>query len=255
MSDVMEPIKKFHPIRHLFSYLPKGMKKWIKFNLLGETGMLVNESQLRPKMHEACSYLIKNFGKENFGDYLEFGVYNGTSLSIMHKVMNELNISNARLFGFDSFEGLPKEAASDDLGRWKPGEFHSTYKFTHQNLSKKGIDWKKTFLIKGWFSNTLNDNLIQKYNIKKASVIMVDCDLYSSTCDVLKFCAPLLTDRAFIIFDDWNSHQLAEKDLGEKKAFDEFLQSNPHFATEDFGSYCYRDRPVGQMFLVTNTIK
>src|SRR6478672_3575656 len=37
-----------------------------------------------------------------FGDYLEFGVSRGTSLACVHRVLQQQNLSNVRLIGFDS---------------------------------------------------------------------------------------------------------------------------------------------------------
>lgn len=64
---------------------------------------------------------------------------------------------------------------------------------------------------------------------------MIDCDLYSSTLEALKFCAPLIHEHAVILFDDW--FPLAEQAMGEKKAFDEFLADHPDMSARDLGSY------------------
>ncbi|NES01347.1 MAG: hypothetical protein F6J86_47610 [Symploca sp. SIO1B1] len=66
---------------------------------------------------------------------------------------------------------------------------------------------------------------------------MVDCDMYLSAKEALNFCAPLIQEEAIIFFDDWYSQNLDQKNMGEKRAFDEFLQENPHFSTEKLGSY------------------
>ena len=65
-----------------------------------------SESLRRELLELSC-----RMSQDKLGDYLEFGVFNGTSLSCAHHVLNELNIDNVRSFGFDSFEGLPQEAA------------------------------------------------------------------------------------------------------------------------------------------------
>ena len=120
---------------------------------------------------------------------------------------------------------------------WTRGQFKSEYAFTQQFLTEQDVDLDRVTLVKGWFSDTLNEDLLRRHAITRASVIMVDCDIYSSAKTALDFCAPLIGDHAVIFFDDWNSGGLAEQNLGEKRAFDEFLQENPHFTAEDFGSY------------------
>ena len=178
--------------------------------------------------------LTQYISEDELGDYLEFGVFNGTSLSCVHRVLNELNMDRVRCFGFDSFEGLPQEAAHDDGGIWFPGQFACRIDVTKKLLSERGIDWERVNLIEGWFDDTLNSKTVDQYGIVSASIIMIDCDLYSSTARCLDFVAPLLTDNAILIFDDWYSHGLAEKKLGEHKAFEEFMNKHPEF-TAEFG--------------------
>lgn len=192
---------------------------------------------LQQKQRDALQYLVNKFGAENLGDYLEFGVFSGTSIRCMYQVSQEMGLEQMRLFGFDSFEGMPDIAATEDEGTWTPGQFKFGIEFTKGILTAKGIDWNRVFLIKGWFSDTLTPALREQYQIKKASILMIDCDLYSSTVDVLAFCEPLIQDEAVIFFDDWHSNDLAEKNLGEKKAFDEFLQAHPNFTVQEFGTY------------------
>ncbi|MGI9324967.1 MAG: TylF/MycF/NovP-related O-methyltransferase [Pseudomonadales bacterium] len=175
--------------------------------------------------------------KEELGDYLEFGVFNGTSLSCVHRVLNELNMDSVRCFGFDSFEGLPQEAAHDDEGIWFPGQFACRIDVTRKLLSERDVDWKRVALVKGWFNDTLNTKTVDHYGIASTSIVMIDCDLYSSTARCLEFVAPLLTDNSVLIFDDWNSHELANKKLGERKAFEEFITRHPELSAEQFQGY------------------
>ncbi len=195
---------------------------------------LVPEQALTQKYREALSWLAQQEDPQLLGDYLEFGVFNGTSLSCMYRATEDLNLGDMRLFGFDSFEGLPESSAVDE---WHPGSYQIDYEYARHWLTQRGIDWSRVFLIKGWFSDTLNQTLINKHQIAKASVIMFDCDAYQSTREALEFCAPLIGPYAILLFDDWNSGGRAQRDIGEKLAMDQFLISNPEFKLEDFGSY------------------
>jgi hypothetical protein len=233
--------------------MPPGIQRWARQNVLQQRPLLITEEALTPKLREACAYLEKHIGKEHLGDYLEFGVFNGTSLGLMYKVLQEFGFDTVHLFGFDSFEGLPADAATDDEGAWQPGQYFCNLKTTQHHLNQRGIDWSRTFLVKGWFSETLQEQTVQAFRLRKASIIMVDCDLYTSTCDVLRFCTPLIQDQTFVIFDDWNSFSLADRNLGERKAFEEFLTAHSYMKAEDFGTYNWKDAPNGRMFLVTNT--
>ncbi len=199
---------------------------------------LVPESALEQKLVEALRYLMaKGSSAATLGDYLEFGVYNGSSLSCAFKAHNQVGARHVRLFGFDSFEGLPPDAHLDDDGVWSPGAFRMDERFARKFLTDEGVDWNRVRLVKGWFNETLTEVLLRSLSIRKASILMVDCDTYASTKTVLPFCAPLIEDHAAIFFDDWHADGLADKNLGEKRAFDEFLEQHPEFTVEDFGDY------------------
>jgi hypothetical protein len=204
--------------------------------------VLVPEQELRKWYEDALLRLRERQGSARLGDYLEFGVFKGDSLSYMHDTLRKLGLDEVRLFGFDSFEGLPELQPGDEALPWKPGEFASSYDETKARLDQADVDWNRTFLVKGWYSDTLTPTLREKYGLRKASVVMVDCDLYSSTQQVLAFIAPLLTDESMVFFDDWDgSTRLAERDLGQKAAFDEFLSEHPEFTAVEHGTYYHTE--------------
>jgi O-methyltransferase len=207
---------------------------------------LVPEDDLRALLRRGLRQLIDRHGRETLGDYLEFGVYNGTSLTCMFQELSALDLRHVRLFGFDSFEGFPPNASSEDEGRWQPGRCYSTMGFTTAVLQVEGVDLSRVTLVPGWFAETLNAATIQRHHITKASVIMIDCDLYSSTKAALEFCAPLIKDEALIVFDEWTVTRLPDRVIGEKKAFREFLEEQKNFSAVPFGRYA----PRSQAFLV-----
>jgi O-methyltransferase len=197
----------------------------------------VPEGAYRTLLNKGLSQLVDTLGRDKLGDYLEFGVYNGTSIVSAYRETEALGLTSMRLFGFDSFEGLPAAAAHEDEGKWKPGAWRSDLEFTRAVLDDEGVDRKRVTLVPGWFSDTCVPETARKFGITKASVIMVDCDIYSSTKEALNFCAPLIQDSALILFDDWHTGQLAAKNMGERKAFEEWLAEQGCFTAEPFGSY------------------
>jgi hypothetical protein len=58
------------------------------------------------------------------------------------------------------------------------------------------------------------------------SIILIDCDTYSSSKTVLNFLAPLITSPFIICFDDWKLNDLDIKGQGEYRAFNEFYDDN-----------------------------
>lgn len=203
---------------------------------------LVPPEELRDIQRLALERLTAKVEASELGDYLEFGVYQGTSLMCMHQTLNEMGLERIRLFGFDSFAGLPQTA--EEEGVWAAGQFRSDLAFTRQRLDNAGVDWNRTVLIQGYFSETLNEQTRREHAIERASVIMVDCDLYSSTKEVLDWCYPLLAQETVFLFDDWDSSASGE---GEQRAFAELLEAHPELDAEELGSYSPRSR----VFLVT----
>lgn len=244
-SDILKPYRQL---------IPKDAKKRVtRWMNKDKYKAYVSVDELQPQFGKAWTYLSEKFGTTSLGDYLEFGVSHGTSMNCMYQTVKGKGLQQVRLFGFDSFEGMPDVAETEDEGTWRAGQFCSSLENTSKFLTKNGVDWQRVKLTKGWFSDSLTEDFKQKNQLKKASVIMVDCDIYSASKEALEFSASLIKDESIIVFDDWNSNNLADKNLGEKKAFNEFLEANPHFKVEDFGSYTFNGKPNGKLFKIINT--
>jgi len=229
-----------------FHYCVNALPRWRKIkvynfliNRFRIPWLFVPPRQLEEKYSEAIAYLKQKYGNQNIGDYLEFGVFQGTSMLCLHRALHNSRLDDVRLFGFDSFQGLPPVADQDESGRWTAGEFKADIQFTKEKLDEGNVDWKKTFLIEGYFSATLTKNLIDHYQIKKASIIMIDSDTYLSAKEALTFCHSLINNEAIIFFDDWNS---TDNHHGEKRAFREFLDDYNDLVSEDFGSYDHNSK-------------
>ena len=66
--------------------------------------------------------------------------------------------------------------------------------------------------------------------------MLIDCDLYSSTRDVLRFIEPLLAEECILIFDDWNCYN-KDNNKGQRKAFGELLERRSDIAIEPLFEY------------------
>ena len=67
------------------------------------------------------------------------------------------------------------------------------------------------------------------------------------------FSAPLIGRRAVVYFDDWNAGGLADKRLGERRAFEELLAEHPDLSAEPLDELNYKDKADVKVFLVTRT--
>ena len=182
------------------------------------------------------------------GDYYEFGVYRGASFidayhNFEYNFNQRINLhtggddeaeskalrnklwQNMNYVAFDSFEGLPPIEDLDKEGEdFKKGMYSCSEQSFLDNLKNSGVDTKKVKTIPGWYSNTCTLDTLEKYNLRKASVIWIDCDLYSSTKEVLQLVTHLIQDGTVLIFDDWFSFK-GSPFRGEQKAFSEWISS------------------------------
>jgi hypothetical protein len=169
----------------------------------------------------------------DFGDYLEFGVSRGTSYACAYHALQKAGVGHARLIGFDSFEGFPPEALEQG---WYPGSAASTVTTTRSLLLKNGVPAEKINLVKGWYTDTLTPQTKVQLELAKASIIMLDCDLYTSTRDALLFCQDLIKDDAVLFLDDWGYRSDIGK-IGQKEAFEEFIAERPTLSAKELPAY------------------
>lgn len=189
-----------------------------------------------------CIKKLQAIKGENIGDYLEFGIFNGSSLGSMYLTAKHLGVRSTRFFGFDAFQGLPAGSENEDDGVWKKGFYTCSFEKMQECLRRRGIDPTDVIWVNGWYENTLNIETINKYALKKLGIIFIDCDTYSSSKAVLDFIGPLLTEPAILCFDDWKLNDLDIKGMGEYKSFNEFLEKNPNFGVEEIKSYNRKSR-------------
>ena len=201
---------------------------------------LVPAPKLTSTYVQLLERIVQRVGRAGVGDYLEFGACRGTAMMCAHSALERVGLDHVRLFGFDSFEGLPSDAAEQDEATWQPGMYPSDYGRTVRAMTRAGVDWSRTALIKGWFSDTLTETTRALHRLERASLVMVDCDIYSSTVEALHFCEPILGDYAVFVFDDWHNNDLAAKGLGERRAFEEFLAEHPELQSTELTPHTVR---------------
>jgi hypothetical protein len=133
--------------------------------------------------------------------YLEFGVFRGRTTRYWSA---KLRNPEARLHGFDSFEGLPEEWAEYAAGKI----------FNAAGEIPVIADPRVQFF-KGWFDQVLPTYVVPEHEVL---VLILDADLYSSTSYVLRHLRPYIRPGTFIYFDEMNHVD------HEPRAFDEFMK-------------------------------
>lgn len=221
----------------------RGIRAHLRAHGVGSWKPLVPALELGACVHRSITALRDADPATPFGDYLEFGVSRGTSLATVYHALAEAGVDGARLIGFDSFEGMPPESAREG---WKPGQYRSSLAATRRYLAREGVDDARVELVQGWFSDTLNAETRARIGIGRASLIMIDCDIYSASKTALAFCEPHIRGRAVIMFDDWGWRSEGGQ-VGQKEAFEELLAAHPDLRAEPMESYLEQAR----VFMVT----
>ena len=185
---------------------------------------------------------------KTFGSYIEFGVFTGSSFNFAMKANKTidklLGKSNCDFIGFDSFQGFGEVNKSDNHPRFKDDTFAVDEKKILNNIRKSSK--KQNYqIIKGFYKDTLKKKPIE-YGIKKARVIMIDCDLKDPTMLALQFVKETLQKGTIILFDDYIFYKGDEK-KGEHGAFEEFKAKNPSIKFRPAFEYGYGSKA----FIVT----
>jgi hypothetical protein len=142
-----------------------------------------------------------------FTHVLEFGVHHGKTVRQLRNTLPD----HYKLFGFDSFTGLPEDWTGTPE---KKG-----------SMSTNGVipNIPGVTFYKGWFTETIP---VYKQNAATIALLHVDCDLYSSTIDVLYGLRDYIAAGTVIVFDEWyyNHKNTPENSLHEQKAFLEWAK-------------------------------
>ena len=145
------------------------------------------------------------------------------------------HLTDWHFVAFDSFEGLPEISAIDRQRIWEKGKLKTAEDSFVRLCMKAGMPRNRLTTVKGFYDQSLTDDLKQRLSPAKAAVVYVDCDLYVYTIPVLKFVKDFLQPGSVIVFDDWNCF-LGDPDKGERRAWFEFCQANPELRFEPFVS-------------------
>jgi hypothetical protein len=136
------------------------------------------------------------------GLVLEFGVASGRTLAQI-----SAGVNGAKVYGFDGFKGLPEN--------WKFGRGQGAFARTDLPPVPANAE-----LVIGWFADTLPGFVAQHQD--PVSFLHVDCDLYSSTVDILTNLRPHIAPGTVIVFNEyynypgWQQHEI--------KAWHEFVR-------------------------------
>jgi hypothetical protein len=145
--------------------------------------------------------------KRGGGIIAEFGVWKGESINFFAK-----NCPRAKVFGFDSFEGLEED--------WYG--FRIQKGFFNMNGQLPKCESNVT-LVKGWFEDTL-PKFCEELQQEIILLLHMDADTYKPTAYVLNSLLSNLGRGTIVIFDEYFGYPNFRQH--EFKAWQEFVNSN-----------------------------
>ncbi|MGG5807960.1 TylF/MycF/NovP-related O-methyltransferase [Falsiroseomonas sp. CW058] len=212
-----------------------------------------------------------------WGDYVEFGVYSGATMSNAwwcakrhldlfasgawdHSLAGDRDATKRaiadsfrrmRFIGFDSFEGIPPAAPGENAGPFAAGTYAAAEEVPRGHLARTGVDMGQVHFVKGFFNETCTPQTAAALGLREIAVLHIDSDLYSSALTALDFCTPFLRDGSVVIFDEWFQFNGSPVE-GEQRAFAEWRERNPDWnaqelareATSRMGFVLNRRRPA-----------
>jgi len=163
---------------------------------------------------------------------MEFGLLNGESvIDAVHQLKSGLK----KVYGFDSFEGLPPLSQLDQVSaHFTPSFRTGNYKGLSEPDVRKNIELSSRIhtsdliLTPGFFDVSLPEfDKNQLLDSGFPLLFYLDCDLYSSTIDVLFSLEDQITSGTVIVFDEWyyNHKDIESNRQHEQKAFFEWAKA------------------------------
>lgn len=161
------------------------------------------------------------------GHIVEFGVWNGSTLLFVAKLLGLLRPSTAKLlFGFDNFSGLPPPHPSDGAGA---SALVGRYK-GNEEILRSAI---ALFGLEGWVHLVKGDALETIPAFEKAfpdvlvSLAWIDFDLYEPCKAALKFLSSRIAKGGIIVFDEaillqWPGETIAMREFLEESGSGRF---------------------------------
>lgn len=163
----------------------------------------------------------------------EFGVYQGKTIKIVRETLDD----SFKIFGFDSFEGMPDHTTTLKNVTSVHSNGHGAK--VYQNMfdrdvvigagvfstNKQTPDVPNVEWVVGYFDDTL-PGFVENNPPEPAALLHIDCDHYESTKTVFKYMTPYIKKDTVLVFDEWHMDSIIKTPHHEQKAFYEWVKEN-----------------------------
>ena len=158
------------------------------------------------------------------GDYAEFGCWGARTFTLAWGAARLVG-HPAHLWAFDSFEGLPASREPRDAHPgWAPGEMAMSETVFIETCLANGLPREAFTTVPGFYVDSLSPTA-EGPRPDRICFAYIDCDLYTSTTEVLRFLTPRLRHGMVLAFDDYYCFSPSSPS-GERLAVGEFLAEN-----------------------------
>ena len=211
---------------------------------LAESDLFLHELPQRKEFfRRAFQYLAFN---QIEGDYAEFGCFGAMTFRVAWSASRIVDY-RTHLWGFDSFDGLPAtDNPKDQHPRWTANWLSTSAEDFDELCRSAGLARDDYTTVSGYYEDSLRLGA-EGARPERISFAYVDCDLYSSTVDVLSFLETRLVPGSVVGFDDWFCYS-PKGPSGERLAALEHF-ANSQWSLVPFVQYGWH----GMSFLVEET--
>lgn len=176
-------------------------------------------------LYQSVRYVILN---DIQGDFVECGVWKGGCCMLIALTLEELGITDRKIYLYDTYQGMTKPTEEDvalcsnqkQIDVWNEkqnGEFSDWCDVGVEEVRNAMLmtEYPKEniILVKGKVEDTL-----KKHPHEKIALLRLDTDWYESTLAEMVHLFPVLESRGILISDDYR--HLA----GSRKAIDDYLK-------------------------------
>jgi len=178
---------------------------------------------------------VLKFGSDKVrleGIFIELGVCTGKTINFI-AALNP----HKKIFGFDSFEGLPEDWIRAD--KIIPAK---TFGFKNPAILPPVLH--NVELFKGWFSDTLSTFTKNIDSSQPIAFLHIDSDIYSSAATAFEILSDRIQQGTILVFDELYNYPGYENH--EFKAFQEFLDKH-NFRAHYLAYNIYHEQVVVQI--------
>jgi hypothetical protein len=153
-------------------------------------------------IHIAYEILETNMKNQIEGDIFEFGCFTGIGTAKLSLVSNFLN---KKLYGFDSFQGLPDTEIYGEGEQkiiYAEKDYAGSINLVQKNIQIHGIP-TNVKLVEGFFSETVQP-FFEENKDQKIAACFIDADIAKSIDECLEYVIPRLSVGSLIIMHEAN---------------------------------------------------